>query len=96
MDEERTPFALVEINMEVSRINTTEVFEKTYRSKDYRLTLWSSRQEGVLYDLNKDPLQLNNVWGEPDYKDIQAELIWQLLQRLMETENTLPARTHPF
>ncbi|MEK3909945.1 sulfatase [Paenibacillus sp. FSL H7-0331] len=96
LDEERTPFALVEINMEVSRINTTEVFEKTYRSKDYRLTLWSSRQEGVLYDLNKDPLQLNNVWGEPDYKDIQAELIWQLLQRLMETENTLPARTHPF
>ncbi|TBL75643.1 sulfatase [Paenibacillus thalictri] len=95
-DPQRAPFALIEFNFEVSRINAAEVFEKTLRSSEYRLTVWSDGREGALFDLRKDPYQLNNIWNDPDYKATRDELILQLLYRLIETENTLPARTNPF
>ncbi|WP_028549536.1 sulfatase family protein [Paenibacillus sp. UNC451MF] len=95
-DPGRIPFALIENNFEVSRINTAEVFEKTLRSRDYRLTVWSDREDGELFDLQQDPLQSTNVWNEPKYKEVRAELLWKLLHRLMQTENTLPVRTNPF
>ncbi|NOU95856.1 sulfatase-like hydrolase/transferase [Paenibacillus sp. LMG 31456] len=95
-DPERAPFALIELNSEVSRIDTAEVFEKTLRNRDYRLTVWSNQEKGVLYDLRLDPLQLNNVWSDSSYQKIRDKLIWELLQRLIQTENTLPVRTNPF
>ncbi|MFD0680223.1 MULTISPECIES: sulfatase family protein [unclassified Paenibacillus] len=95
-DAGRVPFALIELNTEVSRTDTAEVFEKTLRSQEYRLTIWSNQEKGVMYDLRLDPLQLNNVWSDPGYQKIRDKLIWELLQRLIQTENTLPVRTNPF
>jgi len=95
-DPGRVPFALVELNRELSRTDTAEVFEKTLRSKDYRLTVRSNEERGELYDLTKDPHQLVNVWDDPEYRDIRAELTGMLLQRLIQTESTLPVRTNPF
>ncbi|MCS7463488.1 sulfatase-like hydrolase/transferase [Paenibacillus doosanensis] len=95
-DPGRPPFALIEHNFETSRTDAAEVFEKTLRSKDFRLTVRSGRDDGELYDLRTDPAQDRNVWDVPEYAEIRFGLVWQLLQRLLQTENTLPVRTQPF
>ena len=33
-----------------------------------------------------------NHWDDPDYADVKAELLKQLTDRIIETEDTLPIR----
>jgi arylsulfatase A-like enzyme len=40
-----------------------------------------------LYDLQKDPAQLDNVSDVPEYASIRAELTWQLQQWMKETND---------
>lgn len=40
-----------------------------------------------LYDLKKDPYQMNNVAGEPDYMQIRAELSRKLIDELRRTKD---------
>ena len=40
-----------------------------------------------LYDLRKDPYQLNNVAGDPDYAEIVKKLREQLMNELRESED---------
>ncbi|HLA41506.1 MAG TPA: sulfatase [Candidatus Glassbacteria bacterium] len=45
------------------------------------------RPADELYDLNKDPNQLNNVAGNPEYEKTVKELKAQLLEELRQTED---------
>lgn len=57
---------------------------KTVRSKKYRLTVYQDHDRGELYDLKKDPHNLENVWDENAYRDVKDHLISQLIARLNE------------
>ncbi|MBI9063653.1 MAG: sulfatase [Marinilabiliaceae bacterium] len=61
------------------------------RTKDYKLIFYyalnldtksfghpDSKPAWELYDLRKDPLEMNNVYAHPEYKDVIAELKHQL------------------
>ena len=50
------------------------------------------RPRGVseLYDLKEDPRELRNVYGEPKYSELQAELMEGLLAWEIETSDVTP------
>jgi arylsulfatase A-like enzyme len=52
---------------------------------DYYHRAFDKRPREELYDLRRDPNQMNNVAGEQAYADIQAELDTKLMKLLTET-----------
>jgi arylsulfatase A-like enzyme len=63
-------------------------FVKTVRTKTYKLSYcWKAiRSWGQLYDLNADPGELKNLYGNPAYERIQSELMERLLKWWIETQ----------
>lgn len=49
-------------------------------------------EKDELYDLDNDPLELNNVIDNPDYKDIALKMRDRLLYHYMETTDFVPNR----
>ena len=80
-------FALTEFNCYDWGLNI-----KTITSRDYKLTYYAGERFGELYDRNADPDEFVNHWDDPDYADVKAELLKQLTDRIIETEDTLPIR----
>jgi N-acetylglucosamine-6-sulfatase len=54
------------------------------RTKDYKLIAYESG-EVELYDLAQDPLELDNVYGEPDYQRTGVEMRARLIHLLRES-----------
>ena len=54
--------------------NTT-IHLKTYVDKRYKITVYYNQTYGELYDLEKDPKEVNNLWSNKDYKDLKSELL---------------------
>lgn len=44
---------------------------------------------GELYDLESDPLELENLWGEPEHSEFQGRMTVALLDRLIDSEAAL-------
>ena len=65
----------------MSKIKLTLPFRERYK-----LTLFVQNGDGLLFDLENDPLELFNLWDNPDYKDIKAELIEELLIELTRSD----------
>lgn len=49
--------------------------------------------DDFLYDMQKDPWQLNNVVADPAYADVKAELRERLLNWIQHAEGTRPTIT---
>ncbi len=49
--------------------------------------------DDFLYDMQKDPWQLNNVVANPAYADVKAELRERLLNWIQHAEGTRPTIT---
>lgn len=65
---------------------------KTIISIDYKLTYYARRPYGELYDRNADPQELVNQWNNPAYAEVKSMLMRRLMDRLIETEDTIPLR----
>lgn len=65
---------------------------KTLTSRDYKLTYYAGEAYGELYDRNADPEEFVNLWDDPEYREVREELTCRLLDRLIQTEDTLPLR----
>ena len=65
---------------------------KTITGKDYKLTYYAGEDYGELYDRNQDPDEFVNLWNSEDYKDVKEYMIKKLMDRIIETEDTLPLR----
>lgn len=65
---------------------------KTLTGKRYKLTYYCGEDYGELYDRNKDPNEFMNLWDSEEYKEIKNELMKKLIDRIIETEDTLPIR----
>lgn len=59
---------------------------RTYVDERYKLTLYLGMDCGDLYDLQNDPDEVHNLWPEPEYKNLKAELMFRFLQAEMERE----------
>ncbi len=47
---------------------------RTYVDERYKLTVYQDRPFGDLYDLQTDPLELENLWDNPKYANLKLEL----------------------
>lgn len=65
---------------------------KTVTGNDYKLTYYAGERFGELYDRNADPQEIKNLWDDPDYRTVKQELLRKLMDRIIQTEDTLPIR----
>lgn len=56
------------------------------RSKDYKLIYYTDQDDsGELYDLRQDPNELNNLYNDENYSDIQTKLQMELLKLVLNS-----------
>ncbi len=56
----------------------------------WRLTLWVDDDFGELYDRDKDPLELENLWNELGAQDDKARLIELMLKEQYKYSDLMP------
>lgn len=56
----------------------------------WKLIYWGGQDYGELYDLREDPLETTNLWNDPESAAVKADLIHEMLDELVVTENVLP------
>lgn len=49
----------------------------------YKLVYYAGQSNGLLFDLENDPNELNNLYNLDQYKDVQAKLISRLMDQLI-------------
>jgi arylsulfatase A-like enzyme len=68
---------------EVEKIRDYTVTEhfniRCIRTETMKLVYYANRDYGELYDLGKDPKELENLWGDSSCSDVKNELIRKLL-----------------
>ena len=55
-------------------------FGRTLRTEHYSINVYSSRDDGEMYDMIKDPGQLCNIWSDPAYAEAKMHLLLQLIE----------------
>ena len=65
----------------------------TLRTDRWRLSVFHGVDWGELYDLQSDPGEFRNLWGDPDHASVQAELIEALLREEIAAVDRAPFPT---
>ncbi|HEX29882.1 TPA: DUF4976 domain-containing protein, partial [Candidatus Poribacteria bacterium] len=65
--------------------NDRKLKAKCVRTDRYKLVSWGGGV-GELYDLQEDPLELRNLYDDPEYLSLRDEMKDILLERLAESE----------
>ncbi len=68
---------------------------KTLRTEEHKYFRYGDGRE-VLYDLREEDEEVFNRADDPAYADDLVRLRERLLQRLMDAEDDLPEKTHPY
>lgn len=63
-------------------------------TEEARLTLYEGVEWGELYDLARDPQEMNNQWDNPRSRDRRHELTERLVRKMMELADSSPLATH--
>ena len=66
---------------------------RTLVTRRYRLTAYSGRGYGELFDLQEDPNEFHNLWDVSSRRTLRDDLRIQLLEKIMETDYPLPRQT---
>jgi len=66
---------------------------RTLVTERYRLTAYSGKPYGELFDLREDPNEFRNLWDSPMHKALREDLRAALLDKIMETDLALPRQT---
>lgn len=66
---------------------------RTLVTKRHRLTCYSGQPYGELFDLENDPDELYNLWNDPASAAVKDQLRVRLLDRLMQTDISVPRQT---
>jgi arylsulfatase A-like enzyme len=61
---------------------------RTYVNNRYKLSVYRKETFGELFDLEKDPHELDNLWDEPSATAIKLELMHKFLQTSLQNEPT--------
>jgi arylsulfatase A-like enzyme len=62
------------------------------RTERYKLSYYQNLETGELYDLEKDPGEVENLWASARAKDVKEEMTEKLLKRMIQTVDPLPER----
>jgi uncharacterized sulfatase len=52
---------------------------KTYVGKKHKITVYYNRSYGEIFDLEKDPGEVNNLWDDPNAKELKTELLLKMV-----------------
>jgi len=63
---------------------------RTLVTEDSRLTLYDGSDEGELFDLERDPRELDNLWSRLDARARRTEMLERLARLLMEYSDPSP------
>ena len=55
----------------------TGAFATMYRDERYKLCVYHGLGVGELYDLEKDPWEFENLWDDPEHRELRGELIYR-------------------
>ena len=66
----------------------TVVNQRMIRTRTHQFT-FNSGDQGELYDLEKDPHQLDNVYGQPEYEEVRLDLIERMGRHMEELGDPL-------
>lgn len=69
-----------------NRHQPTKVFHKTYIDKRYKITVYFEKEYGEIFDLEKDPSEINNLWDNPKYAKLKTELLLKYIHADMGIE----------
>jgi len=64
---------------------------RAIRSGDWKL-IFDMQEHGQLYNLAEDPVELNNLFDQPDHADVQSKMLAKLLGWTLRAQDPLP---HP-
>lgn len=56
---------------------------RTLTTKKWKVTMYAGSNEGELYDREKDPDELHNLWDDPDCKDTKLRLLATLADHVV-------------
>jgi uncharacterized sulfatase len=71
--------------------NPVEGFN-TLVTERYKLSLYTNGIEGELYDLENDPREENNLFGNAEMQEIQQQLTNQFAVEMLRHQDPLPRR----
>ncbi len=65
---------------------TKKIYQQSLLTERYKLIVYRDQDYGELYDLQQDPDQYRNLWGNPDAAAIKTELMHRFIQFNMKKE----------
>jgi arylsulfatase A-like enzyme len=65
---------------------------RTLVTPRHKLTLYAGEPYGELFDLERDPNEQRNLFGDADHHELRRDLSAQLLDELILTDSALPRR----
>ena len=66
---------------------------RTYVTERWRLSRYAGSTFAELYDLENDPHEMHNLWNEPDFQGIKAELLDLMLMEIVASQEQSPLPT---
>ena len=66
------------------------------RTREYKLAVDHKSSLGELYDLVHDPAETRNLWDDPQYLAVKAEMLLRLSHRQAFTADPLPPHEGPW
>lgn len=57
----------------------TKFYAKSYIDERYKLTIYINQTYGELFDLEKDPHELVNLWNDVKFKDLKMDLLLKMI-----------------
>ena len=70
-------------------------FATMFRDERYKLVVYHGRGLGELYDLEEDPGEFENLWGEVDYQGLKLDLVQRSFDASMLGMDRGPRRVGP-
>ena len=64
----------------------TKFYAKSYIDVRYKLTIYMNQTYGELFDLEKDPKELVNLWNNPKSQQLKMELMLKMLYAELQKE----------
>ena len=72
---------------------TGEMAMRTLVDRRYRITYYRGVPWGELYDLENDPLEMDNLWDDPAAATTKREMTERLIHKMMELAERSPRPT---
>lgn len=66
------------------------------RTAEYKIAVEHGQNTGELYDMSADPAETHNLWNNPAYLDVKAEMLLRLTNRQAFTCDPLPPHLAPW